>query len=345
MKLPLKTIAFHLIGWLLFFSLVGAFMSYTPEFDYRFRFLPPEFMLLVVVYVPILYLNAHVLLPLFFKRKHVLYALCFLVLLLGVHLLSPFDHIIHRQGPPPGAPFSPEGPPRRGPVHLDIVSIVLFLCVWSVGMALQIMRQWRSTERRALQAEADKVSAELSFLKAQVNPHFLFNTLNNIYSLAVTKSEQTPEALLKLSRMLRYITDDVRNDFVPLKSEVDCVSNYIELQKLRLGPKTVVRFRVEGDMENKRIIPLVFMPFVENAFKYGISSHHDCVITVKIAADETGIRFFCQNQVMTRDHDADSTGIGLENVKKRLGHLYAGKHLLDIHTEDGLFTVHLFINA
>jgi LytS/YehU family sensor histidine kinase len=206
---------------------------------------------------------------------------------------------------------------------------------------MQITRQWRDTQRRALQAEADKVNAELSFLKAQINPHFLFNTLNNIYSLAIIKSDQTPNAVMKLSNILRYITDDARQDFVPLQNEVNSVANYIELQKLRLTNKVEIRFTVKGKLEEKQVSPLLFLTFIENAFKYGISSHEFCVITIEITAEEKSIEFFCQNKILVKETDEERVGVGVNNARKRLDYLYPGKHLLRIQSDNGNFSVHL----
>jgi two-component system, LytTR family, sensor kinase len=196
-----------------------------------------------------------------------------------------------------------------------------------------------------LQAEADKVNAELSFLKAQINPHFLFNTLNNIYSLSIVKSEQTPAAILKLSSILHYLTDDVRENQVPLPSEVDCVQNYISLQKLRLTDKVNVEFSVDGAREGKSIAPLLLMTFIENAFKYGISSHEPCTITIRLRTSERSIEFFCRNKVLVKNPTEERTGVGINNARKRLEYLYREKYSLSIHTEDEHFTVHLTLET
>ena len=146
----------------------------------------------------------------------------------------------------------------------------------ALSMAIKMTQQWRTTQQRALQAEADKAtaeadkaSAELSFLKAQINPHFLFNILNNIYSLAITQNENTASAILKLSNTMRYLTDEVKADYVPLKREVDYIQDYIDLQRLRLSKKVKLDFSVEGDLENKKIAPLILITFVENVLFSG----------------------------------------------------------------------------
>lgn len=242
----------------------------------------------------------------------------------------------------------PRGPRRR---PFDVVSIFLFLLALSLGIALQSTWRWRMTEKRALQAEADraqavadKAQAELSFLKAQINPHFLFNTLNNIYSLAVTNSEHTATSIMKLSNILRYITDESGMDYVSLQQEIDCIRDFIALQQLRLGEKTVVSFQVAGPTDTLSIAPLVLMTFVENAFKYGISSHHTSTIDITIKADGRHIHFHCSNALFPRKQ-AERNGIGIANTQQRLAHLYPQKHSLNISTENNLFTVVLELDT
>ncbi|WP_276482035.1 sensor histidine kinase [Paraflavitalea pollutisoli] len=254
--------------------------------------------------------------------------------------------------PPPN--MGERGPmPGRGPRRrpFDVVSIFLFLLALSLGIALQSTWRWRMTEKRALQAEADraqavadKAQAELSFLKAQINPHFLFNTLNNIYSLAVTNSEHTAASIMKLSNILRYITDESAMDLVSLQDEIDCIRDFIALQQLRLGQKTVVSLNVEGPTETLSIPPLVLMTFVENAFKYGISSHHTSTIDITIKVDGRHIYFHCSNALFPRKQ-TERTGIGITNTQQRLEHLYPNRHSLNISTENNLFTVVLELDT
>ncbi len=274
------------------------------------------------------------------------------------HRQLPTTQQVDRRQPPPFVdsekpppfpnshrmPRFDHGPERPGRHRIDIISIILFLMTLSLSAALRITRQWRITEKRAAQAEADKANAELSFLKAQINPHFLFNTLNNIYSLAVTKNEQTPTAIMQLSQMMRYLTDEVRQDFVPLTSEVTCISNYIDLQRLRLNDKTVIDFLVRGSLEGKVIPPLVLMTFVENVFQYGISSHEASPVTIHLTIQKDSIVFFCQNKIYNTK-ESDRKSVGIENTKKRLAYLYPYKHLLSITTKDKLYTVHLTLQV
>ncbi|PIQ21896.1 MAG: histidine kinase, partial [Cytophagales bacterium CG18_big_fil_WC_8_21_14_2_50_42_9] len=193
--------------------------------------------------------------------------------------------------------------------------------------------------------EADKATAELSFLKAQINPHFLFNTLNNIYSLAVMQSPNTATSIMKLSNIMRHVTDDVSEDFVSLSSEVTCIRDYIDLQKLRLSKNTQIDFSVSGNLEQKSIAPLILMTFIENVFKYGISNRHPAQINIKLKAEENLIQFSCQNQIFETSRNTERTGIGLANTRQRLAHLYPDKHTLNISSENNLFTVTLTLQA
>jgi two-component system LytT family sensor kinase len=185
-----------------------------------------------------------------------------LLLVLSVFKLQPFEKLVSstrggpgmenrmmRQPPPQDIKFgSPAGHKmkcaaagKRGP-RIDIISVMLFIMIIILSVAMDLTRRWRETTERAAIAEADKANAELSFLKAQINPHFLFNTLNNIYSMAVTKNENTAGTIMKLSNIMRYVTDDVNEDYVSLQSEVDCITDYIDLQKLRLGKKVSLEY-------------------------------------------------------------------------------------------------------
>ena len=185
----------------------------------------------------------------------------------SAHRLAPpiYDRdTCQRIGPPmkpgsSGREFGPYGgpqhfqPPHNGPNFppFDVISFFIFLMIVALSTAMKIMEQWRMTEKRAIQAESDKASAELSFLKAQINPHFLFNTLNNIYTLTLMKDDHAPDSIMKLSNIMRYVTDDAMADFVPLQQEVDCINDYIELQRLRLGEKTAVNVDISGAIDGR----------------------------------------------------------------------------------------------
>lgn len=349
MRKKLTIIAVHAAAWIFFLSLVLSFLLHGPEqTDLSSQLLSGSFLLFCFVFLFIFYVNSFVLIPqLYLRKKFLLYSLTVLVLFVAVYFLRPFDRLMHLHPPPdmgpPGA--GDNGPPPPQGQITDITSIVLFIMIWSLSTALVIIRQWRLTERRALQAEAERTQAELAFLKSQVNPHFLFNTLNNIYSLAISKNENAGPSIMKLSNIMRYVTDEAGQDFVPLDEEVNCMKDYIDLQRMRLGDKMNVQVLFKGNTSDKKITPLLLMTFVENVFKYGTSSHDPSDIIIKLTVEDHTITFFCQNRIFESKTNVERTGIGIPNARKRLLHLYPNKHFLDINTDKNLFTVHLTLRA
>jgi two-component system, LytTR family, sensor kinase len=347
----------HITGGLIFLSLPLLFLS-GGDRDIFPILLSSFYWLFFLFYAFLFYINTYFLIPeLYFKKKTVLYISILLLLFLIVFLLQPFDHLISNtmqpgpnNRPPPSfddrPPRLPNGPfnERRVSPHIDIVSIFLFVMILALSFAVQNTWRWRVTAQRAAKAETEKAQAELSFLKAQINPHFLFNTLNNIYSLAITGNEHTADSIMKLSNIMRYVTDDVTEDLVPLQSEADCIANYIDLQRLRLGKKTAVEWSVSGNL-NKTIPPLLLMTFVENAFKYGVSNRESTDILVQLAADEYSIHFYCSNKIVQGFQQPERTGIGISNTRRRLQHLYPDKHILTITNANDTFTVELTIQV
>ncbi|MEJ2884537.1 sensor histidine kinase [Pedobacter sp. GR22-6] len=233
------------------------------------------------------------------------------------------------------------GPQQKDIRSFDIVSVFLFIMVIALTMAIEINKQLHLTQKKAIKAEADRAEAELSFLKAQINPHFLYNTLNNIYTLAVTNHPNTAPSIMKLSNIMRYMTDDITVELVPLRDELDCIANFIGLQELRLGAKTPIDYQVEGLALQHKIAPLILMTFVENAFKYGISKQTASPILIKVSIADEHLVFFAQNRDFSENAKLNSTGIGIQNTRQRLQHAYPGKHELTIEKGEGLFTVQL----
>jgi len=238
-------------------------------------------------------------------------------------------------------PSHPRGR-RRGTI--DAYNIAIFFLVFTVGTCIAVIQRWLITEENRKETESQRVNTELSFLKSQINPHFFFNTLNNIYSLAIIRSEKTAPAVMKLSYIMRYILTETTQDLVPLQNEVDFVNNYIELQQVRLTDKTKIIFNASGDIENKLIAPLIFIPFVENAFKYGISTKLDSTIEIKLDALENKIVFEVSNYIIPSENNMlENTGIGINNVKRRLELMYPGKHILTHTILENHYYVHLEI--
>lgn len=233
--------------------------------------------------------------------------------------------------------FNPlPSPPFKYATTAFVVSIVLrfiMMLLLSLGFA---------SYSRLKQAEEEKLKSELSFLKAQINPHFLFNTLNSIYALAVKKSDSTPEAVTKLAAIMRYVITDASHDFVSLEKEINYVSSYVELEKLRLTKKVHLSYTVEGDVSGKRINPMLFIPLIENTFKHGVSTSEASTIDIRLIAGKNTLCLSTSNTLVHRDKSTNN-GLGIENVKRRLNLLYNGKHELKISETEKEFSVNLVL--
>jgi LytS/YehU family sensor histidine kinase len=233
----------------------------------------------------------------------------------------------HRSGP--GGP----------PPHLfsrEIVNrLFVFLVVAFFSLVLRMNKQWA-------EAQQQKKASELSSLKAQINPHFLFNTLNSIYSLAITKSDETPAAIVKLSGMMRYVISEASAEYVELQKEITYISDYIHLQRLRLGDTVKISYETQGDPGRKKVVPLLIIPFVENAFKHGVNPEEDSEIRIVITTGAEEIAVFIRNNKL-KEKVQGSTGLGNETTINRLKLSYPDRHRLQIVDNDDYFSVNLII--
>ena len=195
-------------------------------------------------------------------------------------------------------------------------------------------------KKTAQQLLIEKQQAELNYLKSQTNPHFLFNTLNNIYSLARDKSDLAPESILRLSKILRYMLYESNDNKVELNRELQYLQNYIDLQKIRFGNKAFVDFKITGEVGDQKIVPLLLIAFIENAFKHGVANDPSSPICLRINLDGKRLHFYMENKKHTMNRDLEG-GIGLNNVKRRLDLLYPGKYTLNIQDEDQTYTCEL----
>lgn len=217
----------------------------------------------------------------------------------------------------------------------------LFLVIF-VGM-LKFAEDWFELEAKKREIEHEKLTAELRFLKAQINPHFLFNTLNNLYYLAFTQSPNTTEVIAMLSQMMRYMIYDSNHAKVPLSKEIEYMDNYIQLEKLRLNNNIPIEFEVKGNIEGKMIVPLVMITFLENAFKHGVSTNSsEAFIKVKIDLDEKRCLYTVENTKLP-EKSHEKSGIGLQNVKRRLDLSYPDNYVLNIKETPDRYAVELHL--
>ena len=218
--------------------------------------------------------------------------------------------------------------------------------ILAVSTSIRVTQAWYANEKQKNIIKSEKLNSELSFLKSQINPHFLFNTLNNIYSLANRKSEHTATAIVKLSHLMRYMLYEAKKDIVDLRNEINYLIDYIELQKLRMPDKSKVIFNIEGNESDKKIEPMLLIPFVENAFKHGDIYSDNAKINIILRVNEKRLIFKVQNHIdeSGTENKDEGSGIGLENTEKRLELLYPNNHEFYTMSENKIFTSFMRIN-
>lgn len=228
------------------------------------------------------------------------------------------------------------GPPGEDHPILSGMNYVIILFLFSTFVSISVQQRLQF-----FRIEKEKMAAELSFLKAQINPHFLFNTLNSIYSLSLVKSDETPAAIIQLSDLMRYILRDAKSDYVGLEKELAYIDNYIALQRKRLGHTVTIDYNRPAYAGKHRIAPLLLMSFIENAFKHGVNPDEDSKIVAEIVVGGDVLRLYTfNNKVKTLPED-EWSGIGLQNAKERLQHLYPARHELRFEEDEKTFTVNL----
>ncbi len=225
---------------------------------------------------------------------------------------------------------------------VQIVAVTLFIVIF-VGM-LRFAVDWFELEAKRKEVENEKLIAELNFLKAQINPHFLFNTLNNLYYLAYTKSDNTTEVIAKLSQMMRYMIYDSNHPKVLLTKEIEYMQNYISLERLRLNNQIPINFDVKGSAENRWIAPLIFITFLENAFKHGVSNNNPKAwvnVSIELAGNECIYKV--ENSKPEKTDVTEKSGIGLQNVKRRLELSYPDQYKLTTEDKKDVYFVQLIL--
>ena len=306
----------HLVFWVLSIYAIASYFSISGIFSFI------DAVYAVIFHIPLMlmvYLNLNLLIPKFFiKGKYLIYALLAIANLgiaYGVHELV-FEIML---------PMVPS---------IYIVSfadwkvlVQIFVIYWIFTTLLKLSSSWYSLQN----VEKENLSLELNSLKSQVNPHFFFNSLNSIYSLALKKDERTPKVILELSQLMRYMLYEVGEEKVPLDKELGVMRAYVDLQRLRADDSTQISFHIEGDAEGKLIAPLLFFPLAENSFKHGVKgTSMEGFVNIEVKIIDQNLTLTISNNKGEVDdvEDGKFGGIGLENVKKRLKLVYPNSELV-----------------
>lgn len=231
---------------------------------------------------------------------------------------------------------------------LQTLVVITFPLIFITGFS--VTSRWVSLLRKTESLEREKKQAELELLKSQLNPHFFFNTLNSLYSLAQEKSEKTEQVVLKLSDLMNYMLYETEYDFVPLEKEIDYIRSYIELEEIRYGSRFTCNLSLEGSIKEINVPPMILLPFIENAFKHGVNQESENAwITIFLSVSDGVLEFKLENSlakfaISKKKRRESNGGIGIVNVKKRLELLYPNEHQLICTKKDDSYSVHLSIN-
>ncbi|WP_219006474.1 sensor histidine kinase [Aquimarina litoralis] len=324
----------HIIIWLCFFTL--PIIIAIPELeeiriDFIFRGLSSACLF---------YINYLVLVPRLLLKKKI-----FLYIIVSIGVLVSFNYLLRN--------FYPIPPLEKLDKYLElendrpiknlkyIIPAIFSFAFFLLGGIFSLMVDFYKREQTAKEIEAKRTENELRFLKTQLNPHFLFNSLNSVYSLVRNKSNEAPEAVITLSELMRYMLYEANQEIVFLKKEIEYIKNYVSLQRLRLANSENVKLLIKGNYEDKKIYPLLLISFIENAFKYGTDFKGNTIIDIKIQVEENTLKVTINNIIGTYKKNEDSSGIGLTNIKNRLELLYKDAHTLYIKEEENYYKVDL----
>ncbi len=280
----------------------------------------------------------HFLVPLYLSKgkKGLFTGLSALALVASVWLMAEIDTAFWAASDAPPAKL--EKMRRYRFVFPSLLGLIVF------GAAATVRGFGAFEQKKADEAEANRrrLEAELALLKSQINPHFLLNTLNNLYGIALTEPEKTPDALLKLANMVRYILHECAEPTVPLARDLSFVENFIDLQRLRLPPNAELRVDLPASPPDLPIEPMVLIPFIENAFKHGLTTRQPCSISVSVETGPRSLDLRVENQVFTPKNGPETSGgIGLANTRQRLEQSYPARHSLKIDDDGQRHSVHL----
>lgn len=345
----------HLLGCLLFISIP---ILSSPDLDSnRELFEMAPFRSNFLAYLLLLgffYCNYLYLIPKFyFAHRYWLFFTCITVCLLIVsflpNMLLPDMHHGMRMPNMNGMPPADDMPRLDPGIKPNEATRFFFLPSMQGGSLLQFMLVFSLSfflrvNQRLTHIQSEKLKTEVSYLRAQINPHFLFNTLNSLYALALEKSDAAPEAILKLSSMMRYVVTESGRDRVALENEINYIKNYISLQQLRMDGNTPFTFIVTGNTAGKYISPLLLIPFIENAFKYGLNPEENTDIAINIDITDTRLELKVKNNnVNINLPPEEESGHGVANTRQRLEFLYPEKHKLHIFDVTEYYEVQLIL--
>ena len=335
-------IGWHILFWMCYIAMYtiiyGNFEeSYGAEFFWAMAYLP--------IKMVATYFTMYFIIPRYFLQKKYVAATVLTVLVvllagflqrfLDYHVFSP----IYGHEWMAGSPFN---------IPKSLKNVLSIYPAVALGAFIKITKHFYSEESKSKELRQEKLQAELNFLKGQIHPHFLFNTLNNLYALTLKKSENSPEVVLKLSELLSFMLYECNSRTVPLSKELKLIENYIALEKIRYDDRLTITYETEGDVSKNQIPPMLLLPFVENAFKHGTSDSIDEVwVDIHIKVEGRSLSLSVKNSngydTVEKNEFDYQKGIGLKNVHRRLELLYEDHYTLETNDTEDQYSVSLTI--
>jgi len=337
------TLLIHFVLWALF----GIYLLLISNESPLSLFNISNVLIALIFFAIFVYFNTLYLVPNFLRqRSFITYILLFLTFAM---LLTPLRNLVFY--------LKFWGYPKLQIEALNgqVFTFLSFVIVGAVSTLFKILFNWIKDQQKLRELEKENLQSELKFLRSQINPHFLFNTLNSLYALSLKKSDLAPDMIIRLSEIMRYMLYDCNEPKVYLEKEINFMKNYIELEKLRYGDDVKIEFSIVGDPSNQKITPLLFAPFFENAFKHGLGNRiGQGWILINFNLEKESITLSIRNSIpgsprkgvpkITKSKNTKSGGIGLQNVKRRLDLLYPDNHNLEIHKGSDEFEIELKLN-
>jgi two-component system, LytTR family, sensor kinase len=329
-------IVYHTLFWCLFFGFllaVGRGNDVRLENQMRNEFLS------LLFYMAAVYSNIRILIPRYLARHAFFYLLSAVIL---TALITPIKIFVLYLLFSESEYYQAILIQNQAPLYVGMFAVILLSTV------LKVLTDWWNYQHEKRELVTQSMQSELRFLRSQINPHFLFNTLNNLYSLTLTKNDKAPEVVLKLAEIMRYMLYDCNERRVLLEREIEFIENYISLERIRLPKDAEVTMEVQGEIRNQMIVPLLFVPFLENSFKHGLNRHLDAGGFVHIRLKLVGdyLTFFIENNKPLNLPDnlkPHQGGIGLRNLSSRIKMNYPFRHHLEIEDRPDRYIAQLSI--
>lgn len=344
-KIPWQTVAMHLLFWSLLILYQAVSYDWENTDQLGFKLVPQVIYVSIPVTIVMTYVNLYITMPLFYyRRKYIAYGgmLLLTLLLSGLSIrLLTHTFILPWEKVHDPLRYARENKNFWIPVRIFRMSLQTYPVIAAASL-LELMRKAYIQEKHLRALEKEKFSAEIALLKAQINPHFFFNTLNSVYALTLKGSALAAKVVFRLSHLMRYMLYETGAEKVLLQDDIDHLENYISIEQMRFADRLDLSFEYSGDISGKMIAPLLLLPFIENAFKHGIEEDAGW-ITINLKVSEDRLFLKVENSY-PKHYKANGGGLGLRNVQRRLELTYPGRHTLLLHKTTESFEADLKID-